>query len=629
MQSSTPLQNDLEELWSLLNLLEPTKFPKVESFIETYQLSDRTQVEALQKTLKPYLLRRIKEDVEKDLPSKEETVVEVELTPAQKQYYRAIIEKNRDFLLRGKRAARRNMNLINIFMEIRKVCNHPFLIKGAEESLLQENNIPSNDEEKIAEYMISASSKLWVLDKLLTRLFDSNITNKPGNKVLIFSQMIGALDILEDYVTYRNWDFERLDGSCTSDVRERAIDRFEKEENCRIMLLSTRAGGVGLNLIAANVVIIFDSDFNPQNDLQAQARCHRIGQSRNVKVYRLITKNTYERYMMEIASKKLGLEQAVMRNMGESDDQEKVSNADEVEKLLKYGAYYLFMNEDNENETNQNLDIDDILANYSRTVTYTNTFFSTDIDIDDKDFWINILPKYASLKDLIGRVDSVPESEQEKFVNIVQSIVNDTERTYDVSLLYQILQKISTNFNEKYQEWARNIMNERGKRKRRTRLVLDKVEDNGEDGGDYQQEDDFFDESEDFSDEEVDDSLTKKKRTRQPKKKHKIADSIQSISVPSQPQFHQYHPAMLPQTVAAPPIYHFFDMSPPAYTTNKYQFYDQSPQQQPQRVTTSQKKDPLRAINTFIRERQEPIEYILVSDNDNTYYEENYGQGGL
>lgn len=144
--TGTPLQNEMLELWNLLNFIAPEKFPESNTFLEKYgELKEKEQVETLQKILKNYILRRVKENVEKDIPKKEETLVEIELTSYQKQYYRAIIERNRDYLLRGSKH-KRYVNLINIFMEIRKCCNHPFLIEGAEELLVKENNIKTEQE---------------------------------------------------------------------------------------------------------------------------------------------------------------------------------------------------------------------------------------------------------------------------------------------------------------------------------------------------------------------------------------------------------------------------------------------------------------------------------------------------
>ncbi|VEL09681.1 unnamed protein product [Protopolystoma xenopodis] len=189
--------------------------------------------------------------------------------------------------------------------------------------------------------LVNASGKLVLVHKLLPKL------RSDGHKVLIFSQMIRVLDILEDYLVHQSFPFERIDGRIHGLLRQEAIDRFcnryvmnlpsyfpplfvsklecadsffvSTEEDKFVFLLCTKAGGLGINLTAADVVIIYDSDWNPQNDLQAQARCHRIGQQKMVKVYRLITRNTYEREMFDRASLKLGLDKAVLQSMGSAE----------------------------------------------------------------------------------------------------------------------------------------------------------------------------------------------------------------------------------------------------------------------------------------------------------------------
>lgn len=279
--TGTPLQNKTEELWALLNFIDQKAFPHIGVFLEKFEnLQDSSQVADLHKLLKPYLLRRVKEDVEKTLPPKEETIVEVELTTVQKQWYRAIYERNTSFLYRGGNA-NNAPNLMNVMMELRKCCNHPYLNNGVEEAICE--NLQSDAQR--FEMLVKCCGKMVLLDKLLPRL-------KQGNhKVLIFSQMVRVLDILEDYLRQKQYLFERLDGNIRGNERQGAVDRFVKPEYNRfVMLLSTKAGGLGLNLTAADTVIIFDSDWNPQNDLQAQARAHRIGQTNHVKIYRLITR---------------------------------------------------------------------------------------------------------------------------------------------------------------------------------------------------------------------------------------------------------------------------------------------------------------------------------------------------
>jgi chromodomain-helicase-DNA-binding protein 6 len=338
-----------DELWTLLNFVAREEFKDRAKFVEDFgDLKSAAQLENLHKSLKPYVLRREKEHVEKSVPPKEEVIIDVELTVPQKQYYRAIYEQNTAFLYKGN--PKDGPRLTNLAMELRKCCNHPYLVKGAETEISKHFV-----DDSPLEVMVKSSGKLMLLDKLLPKL------KTDGHRVLIFSQFRIMLNIIEDYLNLRYYSYERVDGAVTGKKRQCAIDRYQSATGgAFIMLLSTRAGGVGINLTAADTVIIFDSDWNPQNDLQAQARAHRIGQTKSVKVYRLLTRKTYETVMFKAASIKLGLDYAVMHNMhgqggnstagvsGVSADRvEHVSGLSkkELENLLKHGAYDIFREE--------------------------------------------------------------------------------------------------------------------------------------------------------------------------------------------------------------------------------------------------------------------------------------------
>jgi chromodomain-helicase-DNA-binding protein 7 len=381
--TGTPIQNNIEELWALLNFLAPEQFCDRERFLKRYKrLSKAGEAEeaeaekkpeeekegaggksskgdgqlqgvlsGMHEELRPYMLRRMKEHVEvrctlhlsplstpclthsaafapivplsptsstrclshlplplasrsasslKVLRPKEETIVEVDLTIEQKQVYRAVYEKNFQFLQRGV-DAKGGPSLNNICMELRKCCNHPFLIDGVEDRAADEHEAALLAEGKTGEtttfvkLLTEASGKMIVLDKLLPRL------RAGGHRVLIFSQFSMMLDLLSDYLEAKRFPFEMITGSVSGAKRQRAIDRFSRpDSDCFVMLLTTKAGGVGINLTAADTAIIYDSDWNPQNDMQAMARCHRIGQTKQVKIFRLLTNRTYEHQVRQI-----------------------------------------------------------------------------------------------------------------------------------------------------------------------------------------------------------------------------------------------------------------------------------------------------------------------------------------
>lgn len=419
--SGTPLQNNVNELFSLLNFLEPSQFACNETFLTEFgNLRNEEEVKKLQALLKPMMLRRLKDDVEKSLAPKTETIVEVELTNIQKKYYRGILEQNFSFLKKGT-TAQNLPNLMNTMMELRKCCIHPYLLNGAEEQIQYESN---DDPDSYHKNLVLSAGKMVLLDKLLPKL------KANGHRVLIFSQMVRCLDILEDYLIYKKYPFERIDGRIRGNLRQAAIDRYSKPDSDRfVFLLCTKAGGLGINLTAADTVIIYDSDWNPQNDLQAQARCHRIGQQKLVKIYRLLCRNTYEREMFDKASMKLGLDKALLQSMNSNLGNDKTQNTGrqltkkEIEDLLKRGAYGAVMDDDNAADKFCEEDIESILMRRTQVITMESekgstfskaTFAATgnraDIGIDDPDFW-NKWAKRAEID-----VDAAEREDEENLV---------------------------------------------------------------------------------------------------------------------------------------------------------------------------------------------------------------------
>ncbi len=230
--SGTPLQNNIQELYSLLSFLEPTQFNSEDAFIREFgDMQNEDQVTKLQALLKPLMLRRMKEDVEKSLKPKEETIVEVELTNIQKKYYRAILERNFTFLAKSTGGNSNIPNLMNTMMELRKCCIHPYLLNGAEEQIQEDyrNRKHDNDSDDNLYFkaLIPSSGKMVFVDKLLPKLKEG------GHRVLIFSQMVKMLDILEDYLVRKQYPFERIDGRIRGNLRQAAIDRYCRPDSDR------------------------------------------------------------------------------------------------------------------------------------------------------------------------------------------------------------------------------------------------------------------------------------------------------------------------------------------------------------------------------------------------------------
>ncbi|KAM7388633.1 hypothetical protein PAMP_024797 [Pampus punctatissimus] len=321
--TGTPIQNNLQELYSLLSFIQPSIFTadEAENFVSSYSnVQNQPALAAeLQSILEPFLLRRVKSEVAVDLPKKTELVVYHGMSALQKKYYKAILMKDLEAF--GNEQSNKT-RLLNIMIQLRKCVDHPYLFDGVEPEPFE-----------MGEHLIEASGKLCLLDNMMTHL------HKVGHRILLFSQMTRMLDILQDYMEYRGYSYERLDGSVRGEERNLAVKNFSSKD-IFVFLLSTKAGGVGMNLTAADTVIFMDSDFNPQNDLQAAARCHRIGQNRPVKVIRLLARDTVEEIMYSRAVSKLHLTNAVIEEGRFSllDQAQSAAAGLQLSEILKFGV---------------------------------------------------------------------------------------------------------------------------------------------------------------------------------------------------------------------------------------------------------------------------------------------------
>ncbi|CAH8455229.1 unnamed protein product [Heterobilharzia americana] len=328
--TGTPLQNNLEELFHLLHFMTPEKFNDMQGFLDEFaDISKEEQVKKLHDMLGQHLLRRLKADVLQNMPSKGEFIVRVELSPMQKRYYKFILTRNFEAL--SCRSGGSQVSLINIMMDLKKCCNHPFLFPSAAE---EAQRMPNGAYEGVG--LRKGSGKLELMTKMLRKLYETK------HRVLIFSQMTKMLDLLEDFLDSEGYKFERIDGAVTGQLRQDAIDRFNAPDSPSFaFLLSTRAGGLGINLASADTVIIYDSDWNPHNDIQAFSRAHRIGQSNKVMIYRFVTRGTVEERVTQVAKKKMMLTHLVVRpGLGGKGSCQ--MSKKELDDILKFGTEDLF-----------------------------------------------------------------------------------------------------------------------------------------------------------------------------------------------------------------------------------------------------------------------------------------------
>ena len=314
--TGTPLQNNLPELWALLNFVLPSIFKSVRSFDEWFNtpfantggqdkmdLTEEEQIlviRRLHKVLRPFLLRRLKKDVEKDLPDKQERVIKCMFSSLQSKLYKQLVNHNRLMVSDGKGGKTGLRGLSNMLMQLRKLCNHPFVFEEVEDQI--------NPNRRTNDLLWRTAGKFELLDRILPKF------RATGHRVLMFFQMTQIMNIMEDFMRLRAIPYLRLDGATKSDERAGLLKEFNAPDSPYFcFLLSTRAGGLGLNLQSADTVIIFDSDWNPHQDLQAQDRAHRIGQKNEVRILRLISSNSVEEKILERAQFKLDMDGKVIQ----------------------------------------------------------------------------------------------------------------------------------------------------------------------------------------------------------------------------------------------------------------------------------------------------------------------------
>ena len=358
--TGTPLQNNLPELWALLNFVLPKIFNSVKSFdewfntpfantgsnekIEINEEESLLVIKRLHKVLRPFLLRRLKKDVEKDLPDKVEKVIKCRMSSLQQSLYAQMRKFGQMAAPSGDSKFGGNKKsgikgLQNTIMQLRKIVNHPYVFEEIEDAV---NPARISDDN-----LYRTAGKFELLDRILPKL------KATGHRVLIFFQMTAIMTIMEDYLHYKGHSYLRLDGSTKTEDRSSLLNEFNNDESdCFVFLLSTRAGGLGLNLQSADTVVIFDSDWNPHADLQAQDRAHRIGQKKEVRILRLITERSIEEQILARAQYKLEIDGKVIQ-AGKFDNK---STAEEREDFLRT----LLEAENEEDEEAGDMDDDEI-----------------------------------------------------------------------------------------------------------------------------------------------------------------------------------------------------------------------------------------------------------------------------
>ncbi|EGZ28338.1 hypothetical protein PHYSODRAFT_466564 [Phytophthora sojae] len=345
--TGTPIQNDLEELFALLSILNPGVFNDQALFESTFrnyfsakaQRLDEGQrakskrlskaEELMRRLLAPLLLLRTVQDVQGafTLPPLSEMVVHTPMSSMQRAYYKEVIAKNAYVLNGAAKAHGSRVPLLNILPQLRKACNHPYLFPGAEPEPFEEGS-----------HLYENSGKLFVLHQILPRL------KKEGHRVLLFSQSPPFLDIIQDFLTLESFAYERIDGSVRGKERWQSIERFRKDPETFVFLISTRAGGLGLNLQSADTVIFADSDYNPQTDLQAVARAYRLGQTKPIHVIKFLCANTVEESIYRRSLKKMRMADRI-RNLARRTDGDGDENDDDSGKslldMIQFGLHRL------------------------------------------------------------------------------------------------------------------------------------------------------------------------------------------------------------------------------------------------------------------------------------------------
>jgi len=345
--TGTPLQNNARELFNLLQFLDHSV--NAQEMEKEYATLTEENIAELHTRLREMFLRRTKAEVLDFLPPMAQIILPVSMSVLQKELYKSILEKNPDLMMsiigaKDNLGKKERANLNNLMMQLRKCLAHPFVYSKAIET-----RTPNATQSH--RHLVDASSKLQLLEIMLPKL------QERGHRVLIFSQFLDMLDIVEDFLDGLGLSHQRLDGSMGSLQKQRLIDNFNRpNSNIFAFMLSTRAGGVGINLATADTVIILDPDWNPHQDIQALSRAHRIGQKKKVLIFQMTTRNSAEEKMMQVGKKKMALDHLMIEQMDADDD-----TGLDVQSILKHGADALFKGDDTQDIKYDSASVDRLL----------------------------------------------------------------------------------------------------------------------------------------------------------------------------------------------------------------------------------------------------------------------------
>lgn len=407
LMTGTPIQNNLTELWALMHFCMPLVFGTLDQFLSTFReaadaSSDhdapkvKRQFKTLKSILKSFMLRRTKSRLIECgnlvLPSLTEITVMAPLVSLQKKVYTSILRKELPKLLALSSSASNHQSLQNMVIQLRKACSHPYLFPGIEPEPYEEG-----------EHLVKASGKLIILDQLLEKLHDS------GHRVLLFAQMTHTLDILQDFLELRKYSYERLDGSVRAEERFAAIRSFsgqsgrsgsESDQNSSfVFMISTRAGGVGLNLVAADTVIFYEQDWNPQVDKQALQRAHRIGQMNHVLSINLVTRHSVEEVIMQRAKRKLQLSHDVVGDDVMEEDRKETGGIETGDlRSIIFGLHRFDPSEVNSEKSNE-LNASELKALAQKVIALRCDQI---LDKDDRKFEVNPIGQEKGLDFVSG-----------------------------------------------------------------------------------------------------------------------------------------------------------------------------------------------------------------------------------